>query len=222
MTDAEITFLSAFAGLKGLIFDCDGVLLDSRKANIAFYNYIRAGLNLPFLTDEQADYVHMSTFEQALDYIVPSGLRRCIPGLLRRMESDLDYYSLLSLEDGLLPLLDWLKDNHIHMALCTNRIDPLEGMLGKFNLNGYFSPVQTASNSIPKPHPDGLLQVLKTWSVDPFEVAFLGDSAVDESAARSADVQFWSFKNADLQADLHVPDFASLHRWILDFTRQIG
>jgi phosphoglycolate phosphatase-like HAD superfamily hydrolase len=221
MTDIETIFFSAFAGIKGLVFDCDGVLLDSRRANIAFYNYIRAGVDLPFLTVEQEDYVHMSTFDQALDYIIPQNLRQALPELLRRIENDLDYYSLLSLEDGLLPLLNWLRANDIHMALCTNRIGPLESMLGKFNLTGYFTPIQTASNSIPKPHPDGLLQILKAWSADPFEVAFLGDSAVDENAARSADVQFWSFKNDELHADLHIPDFASLHRWIMYFAKQI-
>ena len=82
-------------------------------------------------------------------------------------------------------------------------------------------PVQTASNSIPKPHPDGLLQILKKWSADPFEIAFLGDSEVDESAARSPDINFWSFKNKELQADLHIPDFKSLHQWMLDFSKQI-
>jgi phosphoglycolate phosphatase-like HAD superfamily hydrolase len=221
MTNMETTLFSAFAGLKGVVFDCDGVLLDSRKANIAFYNYIRAGINLPFLTVEQENYVHMSTFEQALDYIVPENLRKLIPDILNHMENDLDYYSLLSLENGLLPLLNWLKTNSIHMALCTNRTDPLEKMLSKFNLTGYFTPVQTASNSIPKPHPDGLLQILKKWSFDPFEVAFLGDSEVDENAARAADIHFWSFKNQNLHADLLIPDFATLHNWLLDFTKQI-
>ena len=37
----------AIAGLKGIIFDCDGVLFDSRDVNIKYYNMIKDALGLP-------------------------------------------------------------------------------------------------------------------------------------------------------------------------------
>lgn len=219
---SDITFeapslFDSFQGLKGIIFDCDGVLLDSRKANIAFYNYIRDCLDLPPLLPEQEEYVHMATFEQALHYIVPESQRGHIPDLLDSIESYLDYYSLLSVEDGLLDMLDWLKLHEVRLGICTNRIDPMDGLLGRFRLTGYFQPVQTASNSQPKPHPDGLLQILRRWNLSPSEVAFIGDSKVDEAAALGAGVPFWSFKNETLTAALHIPGFDALHGWLLEY-----
>ena len=208
-----------FASIKGLVFDCDGVLLDSRRANISFYNYLLAGLGLPELTDEQQEYVHMSTFEQALDFMIPEKMRHRIPDLLNSVETNLDYYSLLTLEKGLLPMLDWLRRNNVRLAMCTNRIDPMDNLLQKFNLQGYFTPIQTASNSLPKPHPDGLHKILEKWEADPYEVAFIGDSKVDEHAARAAGVHFWAFKNARLEADLHIPDFEQLHDWLRSLVR---
>ncbi|MDL2307081.1 HAD family hydrolase [Desulfovibrio sp. OttesenSCG-928-C06] len=214
------SLLETFHGLKGIIFDCDGVLLDSRKANIAFYNYIRDCLDLPPLLAEQEEYVHMATFEQALNYIVPEEQRGHIPDLLDSIESYLDYYSLLTVEEGLLDMLDWLKLQDIHLGICTNRIDPMDGLLGRFKLNGYFQPIQTASNSQPKPHPDGLLQVLRRWNLSPAEVAFIGDSKVDESAAKGAGVPFWAFKNETLNAALHIPGFSTLHGWLLEYAEK--
>ena len=40
-------------GLTGIIFDCDGVMIDSRAANAIFYNKVLAALGLPPLTPEQ-------------------------------------------------------------------------------------------------------------------------------------------------------------------------
>jgi len=58
-------------GLTGIIFDCDGVMIDSRAANAIFYNKVLAALGLPPLTPEQDAYTFMATARQALEYIVP-------------------------------------------------------------------------------------------------------------------------------------------------------
>ena len=43
-------------GLAGVIFDCDGVLLDSRESNSIFYNRVLAVFGLPPMTPEQEKY----------------------------------------------------------------------------------------------------------------------------------------------------------------------
>ena len=55
--------------LKVIIFDCDGVMFDSRQANIAFYNTILARFEKPRLTDDALDVVHMSTAEESINYL---------------------------------------------------------------------------------------------------------------------------------------------------------
>ena len=68
-------------GLTGIIFDCDGVMIDSRAANAIFYNKVLAALGLPPLTPEQDAYTFMATARQALEYIVPRlpGISRACP-----------------------------------------------------------------------------------------------------------------------------------------------
>lgn len=200
--------------LKGLIFDCDGVLLNSRAANIAFYNNLRSLASLPPLNAEEEEYVHMATYEQALERVFQGAAAGRAAEFLDKLETYFDYYSLLHVEKGLLPMLDWLRAMNIRLAICTNRLSPLEGLLARFGLDKYFSPLQTASNSCPKPSPDGLLKTLAAWGIQPGESAYIGDSKVDEMAAAAAGVPFWSFNNQELEAGLHFNDFAELHGWL--------
>jgi len=53
-------------------------------------------------------------------------------------------------------------------------------------------------------------QILEAWGLKREDVAFLGDSSVDEETAKNAGVAFWAFKNPDLASDLLVPDFPTL------------
>jgi len=53
-------------------------------------------------------------------------------------------------------------------------------------------------------------QILEAWGLKQEEVAFLGDSSVDQHTAQNAGVAFWAFKNPELTSDLLVPDFETL------------
>ena len=75
MMQSSVTTLASLlertfpAGLSGLIFDCDGVMVDSRDVNIGYYNLLLREVGKPPITPEQAGYVQMSTAKEALEYI---------------------------------------------------------------------------------------------------------------------------------------------------------
>jgi phosphoglycolate phosphatase-like HAD superfamily hydrolase len=52
-----------------IIFDCDGVMFDSRQANVNFYNHILFHFGLPPLTNEDVEFVHMHTVVESLNHI---------------------------------------------------------------------------------------------------------------------------------------------------------
>ena len=56
----------------------------------------------------------------------------------------------------------------------------------------------------PKPHPEALVKVVDHFSVSPEEVIYVGDSRVDELAARDAGIPFVAYRNPDLTAEHHV------------------
>ena len=67
------------SGLRGVIFDCDGVMIDSVAANRIFFDRCLAYYGLPPMTDEQAAYCNMSTSRQGLEHILPERAKKDIP-----------------------------------------------------------------------------------------------------------------------------------------------
>ena len=203
--------LAAFPnGLKGLIFDCDGVIFDSRESNTSYYNAIRQGVGLPPLTHEDIAYVHMSTVHAAFARLFPPPYDQAALEYSALYDYKENIVPMLVPEQGILELLHWLQNWNIKIGMCTNRMNTVGDVLRYFSLEGFFWPVKTAANSTPKPQPDGLLEIIKDWGVPLDSVAFIGDSQVDEEAARAAGMNFWSFKNENLNADLYVKDFFAM------------
>lgn len=201
-------------GLKGLVFDVDGVMFDSRSSNIEYYNLIRRAVRMSSLSAEEEDFCHVASVHEALERIIPPEYRQEALQACRQINYAERILPMLSLEPGLLEALHWLRQWNVRLALFTNRSNSIENLLRYFGLESFFSPVMTAANNAPKPHPGGLLAIIEEWDVSPCQIAFLGDSWVDEQAAKSAGVPFWAFRNQDLAARLHIPDFFKMIAWI--------
>jgi HAD superfamily hydrolase (TIGR01509 family) len=196
--------------LRGLVFDVDGVLLDSRSSNMEYYNLIRRTLQLPPLTFEEENYCQMASVEQALDHIIPSKHREEAEKARRAISYREQILPLVSVEPGLLDFLHRLKSHDVRLGIFTNRANAVEELLRHFSLDSFFSPIMTAGICPPKPCPDGLLRILREWRFKPSEVAFLGDSKVDEQAAAGAGVAFWAYRNPLLAAKFHCDDFFTM------------
>ncbi|WP_457572135.1 HAD family hydrolase [Desulfovulcanus sp.] len=207
------------AGLKGIIFDCDGVLFDSREVNVKYYNMIKDALGLPPMNKEEEEYVHMHSVDNSLKFIVPDRLSYKLPEVRRKI----DYKVLIPYmrpEDGLLPLLQFLRQKKIACSIFTNRTTTMEMVLRYFHLSSYFNPVITASKvSQPKPNPEGLFKILRRWSYRPEQVVFIGDSELDQETARKARVPFWGFKNPRLHADMYIPDFWTMREYLMQYLK---
>ena len=71
--------------IKAVIFDCDGVMFDSQKANTAYYNRILNHLGAPDMSPSQFDFVHMHTVDEALGHLKtstdPEALKAAVSGL---------------------------------------------------------------------------------------------------------------------------------------------
>ncbi|MFZ5810488.1 MAG: HAD family hydrolase [Thermodesulfobacteriota bacterium] len=198
------------SAIRGVIFDCDGVLVDSRDANRMYYNLIRERMGLLSMTPEEEDYVHTHSVAQSLARVVPPQ-RLAEAHALRRAFDYRDILPYVYLEPGLRELLVLLRQKNVRMGVLTNRTDTMELVLETFDLGLFFSLVITAGRlSHPKPSPEGLHRIMANWGLDRSQVAYIGDSALDERSARTAGVAFWAYKNPALLATMHVPDYESL------------
>ena len=101
-------------GIAGVIFDCDGVMIDSRAANNIFYNRVLAYFGLPPMTQEQEDYSFMATSRQALLHIVPPHLHHEIDYVTRNeVVYQRDIVPMLRLQPGFMNFIDNLRSRGV-------------------------------------------------------------------------------------------------------------
>ncbi len=205
------------SGLKGIIFDCDGVLIDSKAANIYYYNLLLHELGRPPLTPEQESFAQMATSREAIAQALTPEEMECVPELVRRLPYREISLPLIEAEPGLMDFLNWLRVKNMRMAIHTNRAgNPrtkrggVWDVLDKLKIRSYFDPVVTIDTAEPKPSPDGAVKILNAWGAAGRECLFVGDSETDCDASCGADIPFAAYRNPALAADCHVDSFQVL------------
>jgi len=185
-------------------FDCDGVLFDTEQANRIYYSNILQHFGRPAVTDEQFAFVHMHTIFESLAYLFPDEKTLAAVHVFRKTMDYQQYLGYLTVEPHLVSLLEKLKPQ-FKTAIATNRTDTMNRLLAKFDLDGYFDLVVTASDvEQPKPHPDALLKISDYFNIRPDQVIYIGDSRLDELAARAAGMPLVAYRNPELSAEYYV------------------
>ena len=195
---------------RGIIFDCDGVVIDSREANIAYYNYLRKFLGLPSLSPGQEDFVQAATVSQALDAIIPTALRPLLRDAGRQVSYERDILPRIACFPGLHETLELCRLAGLRTGMATNRTDGMEALLRQCDLQGCFDPIVLACDvPRPKPAPDGALFIASCWNEQPSHLLFVGDSPSDKGAAEGAGIPFLAFQTQGL-AEHGIASFAAL------------
>lgn len=195
------------SGLKAIIFDCDGVLIDSYRANMHYYGMIREKLGLVPMTDAERVFVHTRTHKASIEHIVPSDRLAEAWEIIHAFDST-TLLPFLKRSEGVREFLWWLRDAGFKLAINTSRTDTMGFILKEMDLEGFFFPVMTSGKvTTPKPHPEGVHTILKAHELSPDEVAYIGDSMVDQITARRAGVRFWAYRDQRLDAEVHIEDF---------------
>lgn len=194
-------------GLKTIVFDNDGVLVDSYEANMVYYGTIRETLGMEPMSDAERHFVHTRTHNEAVRHIVPADKVEEAFEIGRNIDQSL-LHPHLKRSDGIHEFLWWLRDAGFNLAVNTSRGESMDMILDLLDLHGFFHPVITSAKvTVPKPHPEGLHRIMREHGVRPDEVAYIGDSIVDEKAAQAAGVRFWAYKDNALNAQVHIDSF---------------
>lgn len=198
-------------GLIGIIYDCDGVMIDSAEANRHLYNLILGKLGLPPITPQQEAYAFQATFEQALKLLVPTAMQDRIEAACKTLDYDRDVLPKIRLMPGYRQFVEKAHAHGLMQAVDTNRTDfGAHRVITHFGLPHYFDPVITSSNSQPKPFPEGAEKICAAWSCKPSQALFVGDSPDDRAAAQGAGTRFAAFGPSDLAGDIKVVSWRDL------------
>jgi phosphoglycolate phosphatase len=174
---------------KLLIFDCDGVLFDSYRANIAFFNHCLAQAGHPPLAGDQLDRVaYLSTRQLAHELIPDHGEAE----RLFRISQETDYTPFIP---NLAPLFDFEEvlgpiTKTYRTAIASNRGKSLDRLVIHFGLARWFAYRVSTLDAEPKPRPDMLLKCLDHFGVEKDDAVYLGDSPADHEAAVRAGIDF--------------------------------
>lgn len=193
-----------------IIYDCDGVLIDSRRSNEAFYNHILAHFGLPPLTPEQLDRVHSATAQEAVDFLFRGTPWLDAAQAFQRQVDNAPFLALIRLEPHIREVLAQLRPG-FRTAIATNRGKSLPLVLQTLGLDGLFDlTVSCYEVTHPKPHPECLQKILQHFRISPDEALYLGDSEVDGLVAEEAGVPLAAYKNPRLRARYHLQDHLEL------------
>jgi HAD superfamily hydrolase (TIGR01549 family) len=179
-------------GLRGIIFDLDGTLVDSKLD----FEAIRRDMGLPTQTP----------ILEALELIPSSPRKDQMLHVLRMHE--LHAAENAELFDGVAEFLRWIDGHQIPRGILTrNSRESTEIAMDRLQLR--FHSVLTREDAPPKPDPAGLLAICAEWRLPPADVVFCGDYLFDLQAGARAGMRTILF------APLDVPDYAPQADFVL-------
>ena len=198
-------------GIRGIVYDCDGVLFESRKANLAYYNTVLSHFGEAPVEEsdkERAHLCHTAASTQVFRSLL--GEERVAEAL--GLAETLDYRQFIPFmepEPGMREALAILSAS-FPLAVATNRGYSMPSILEHFGLSEFFSTVVTSRDvPRPKPAPDMLHEAARRLQCNETELLLIGDSELDQVAASSAGMSFAVYKG-ELKADLMLQHHGEL------------
>ncbi len=203
--------------LRVIIFDCDGVMFDSRQANINFYNHLLARFDLHPMDPEEIHYVHMATGRDSTKHIFRKTPHFEAADAYRLQMDYTPFIQDMIIAPGLKDLLLKLQPEFL-LAVATNRSNTIDEVLGQNGLTGFFDMVVSSLDvTNPKPHPESIFKILSFFDLAPSQAIYIGDSSVDYETARASEVCFVAYGNEQLDAPFKVNTMMELEKVIGEF-----
>jgi phosphoglycolate phosphatase len=199
------------------IFDCDGVILDSREANKAYYNAILEEFGRESMNDKELSFVHMHTAEESVKYLFRDDIAAQKEALIYTQTLDYTrFLDCLIMEPGVGDTIESIRPPML-TAVSTNRSTTMSRVVDIFGLDKWFDIIVCALDvNNPKPDPEGVFKILETLEVEKDRAIYIGDSVVDEMVAYRAKIPLIAYKNKDLKAMFHVEHFVQIKTILSD------
>ena len=181
---------------KLVLFDLDGVLIDSKRNMEFSWNKVKSQLHLNVEFDEYFKLIGRSFFD-IMKILGLSDQHNEIEKIFRATSaSNVD---LIDFYPGVIEILSLLQSNDIKIGVVTSK-DRLrtDGILSMLPFR--FHTVQTPKKCYrSKPAPDHLLLSMAISGVDPSDSLYIGDMSVDMQSAERAGIDYlhasWGYED---------------------------
>ena len=181
-----------------IIFDMDGTLIDSGDVISNTINYVRTNIGLKampkdeLLTNINNPEINSSEFFYGTNAFTDEQTKLFGEYYDKNCINDIILY------DGINELLEEIN-KYFTLSIATNAsVEFAQKMIKYLNIDHYFDFIIGANEvTTPKPHPEMLLNTVKTLNIDIKDSILVGDSNKDRRAAESCNMDYllvnWGF-----------------------------
>ncbi len=173
-----------------LIFDWDGTLMDSTGVIATCIQAASRDMGLPEPTRETASHIIGLGLRQALRTLFPDLPDELHPELAAHYRRHfLARDAEIPLFEGAFQLIDELRAQGYLLAVATGKARMgLRRALDHTGLHAHFHATRTADETVSKPHPAMIEELLDELAVDKSRALMIGDTTHDLEMARNAGV----------------------------------
>ena len=208
--------------IETVIFDMDGVIIDSEPVHFMIEKEMFNELNIAVSFKEHCSYVGTSSRNMWKKIIEKYGVTESLETLVNKQyNSYLDHLSKENLHPipGVIELIEDLHRSNFKMAIASSSyMKVIDIVLNKLNLSGYFvAKVSGTELANSKPHPEIFTQSVKLAGSEPGQCVVIEDSENGITSAKAAGIKCIGYLNPnsgmqDLSgADMIVKSFDELN-----------
>lgn len=190
---------------KAIIWDLDGTLLNTLTDLHSAVNAALAECGLPARTVEEVRCFVGNGIPNLIARAVPAGTDEKKEAEV--LASFLSYYTEHMNDhtapyEGILPLLDDLREKGVRMAVVSNKADYATAELTRLHFGDRLDAAVGAREGVPKkPAPDGVFTALDALGVPAAAAVYIGDSEVDVATGKNAGMDViavsWGFRDVE-------------------------
>jgi len=179
--------------IKVVLFDIDGVLIETTEANRKFVNDLLKKQGKTELNEKEYLKIRHMTIKQVIQEFCPEINEKKTEETRKYWSGKYkNYLGLTKINSGAKEILDYLKGK-VKIGIVTNRTKTK--ILDYHKINDFFEVIITALDvKEPKPSPEGIKKALNKLKVKPIEAIFVGDAETDVQAGNSAGVKMISYQ----------------------------
>jgi len=200
-----------------ILFDIDGVLLDSFETNYRFYLDIMKSAGYPGFDREKYLNMNHLTYIDTVKFLSGETDKEKLKTFWKLLE-DTPYreLELSKMPPGEKETIEGLSKKY-KVGIVTSRVKKgVDTYLQLSGLKNYFRTIVGFEDyKNPKPHPDPLFTALNKLGEKAENAIYIGDTSVDHKAAKAAGTKFICFTGVtgkEIEGEINVGSFGELEK----------
>lgn len=190
---------------KDVLFDMDGTVLDTLGDLAAAVNHTLREFSMPERSIAEVAAALSNGAAYLIAHTVPAGTPKELTDKV--LAAYAPYYDahcdiLTGPYDGIVPLMEKLRDRGVKLAVISNKQDTAVKPLAEKYFPGLLEIAVGESTEVRrKPNPDAVLAALRHIGVEREDAIYVGDTEVDLQTARNAGMECasvdWGFRTRE-------------------------